>query len=235
MAEHVAVAPGKRDTSQQPKSVADGSRSRSPKAARTGRKLAPVAPKRSFRLPEVVLGVLLVAGCALAAVLWQQSTNSTTTIVVAARPIARGSVITAEDLRGAQIGGETTAMVSGDDAHFLLGKIAVADVALGVPLSPTLVVDEKSLGPDEALTSMALEPGQVPPDLAPNDHVRIVVTSPSDTAGATATTMLDAEAIVWSVDLSQDGIALIVTVRGPLSLSTDIAAATSVRLSRVDG
>ena len=40
---------------------------------------------RPYRFPEIVVGVLLVAGCALAAVLWNQSHNATNTIVVAAR------------------------------------------------------------------------------------------------------------------------------------------------------
>lgn len=235
MAERIAVAPVRRGASKQ--ATTDRQRSRPPlsKDARTGRPPAPATAKRSFRVPEVVLGVLLVAGSALAAVLWQQSTNTTTTIVVASRPITRGSVITAVDLRGAQIGGETDAMIPGRSALTLVGRIAVVDIAAGVPLSPSLVTAEQPLGPDEALTSMALEPGHVPPDLAPNDHVRIVVTAASDSLGATATSLLDAEAVVWSVGASPDGISVIVTVRGPLSLSTEVAAASSVRLARVDG
>lgn len=235
MAERIAVAPTRRGASRQPTTDPDRSRPIAAVTSRTGRSPTPATPKRSFRLPEVVLGVLLVAGCALAAVLWQQHANTTTTIVVAGRPIARGSVITADDLRGAQIGGETDAMIAGDSAQTLLGQIALVDIAANVPLSPTLVTDEQPLGTDEALTSMALEPGQVPPDLAPNDHVRIIVTAPSDSLGATASTLLDAEAVVWSVGASPDGISVIVTVRGPLSLSTEIATAASVRLARVDG
>lgn len=235
MAERIAVAPLRRASSQQSPSPAVGERSRSDRGRRAVRSLAPLTPKRSFRLPEVVLGVLLVCGCALAAVLWQQSTNITNTFVVAARPIARGSVIAAADLGGAQIGGETGPLIRGETAHALLGQIALVDIAVGVPLSATLVTDDLPLAPDEALTSMALEPGQVPPDLAPNDHVRIVVTAKSDGAGVTETVLLEAGAVVWSVDLSQDGISVIVTVRGPLSLSTDVAAAASVRLARVDG
>ncbi|MEO7398319.1 MAG: hypothetical protein ABIW84_07135, partial [Ilumatobacteraceae bacterium] len=108
-------------------------------------------------------------------------------------------------------------------------------IAADVPLTLTLVTNEARLGPGEALTSMALEPGQAPPDLAPNDHVRVVVTGVSDSAGIRQTVLLDAEAVVWSVELSQDGIATIVTLRGPLSLSNDVAAAAAVRLARVDG
>ena len=209
----------------------------SPSSGRRGGSGAatPATKKRSFRPPEVVLGVLLVAGCALAAVLWQRHTNTTETFVVAARPIARGTVVSAADLGGAQIGGDTAALVRGADASSLLGQIAAVDIAVGSPMSAALVTAEVPLAADEALTSMALEPGEMPPDLAPNDHVRVVVTTAADPTGASTTVLLDATAIVWSVELSQDGVSTVVTVRGPLSLSSDIASAVSVRLARVEG
>lgn len=245
MAERLVVAtPRQVSTDSGPDPVAARERTtparRGSRAPSGGRRsgvgsVTPVTPKRSFRLPEVVLGVLLVAGCALAAVLWQRQANTTETFVVAARSIPRGAVITADDLGGAQIGGETMALIPGADASSLLGQVAVVEIAAGSPMSAALVSAEHPLAAGEALTSMALEPGQMPPDLAQNDHVRIVVTTASGGSGAAATTLLEAEAIVWSVELSQDGVATVVTVRGPLSLTSDVASAVSVRLARVEG
>ena len=210
-----------------------------------GRSL-PSVNRRSFRLPEVVLGVFLVAGCALGAVLWQKSAETTTTVVVASHRIPRGSVIGAGDLRGAQVGGETSAMIAGHSAHALLGKIAVVDIDIDVPITPTLLTDARSLAVDEALTSMALAPGHLPPDLATNDMIRIVVTGPSAVPGVggsvggsvgggsiDVTVLLDQPAVVWSVEKSPDGVSTIVTLRGSLSLSTAIAAADEIRLVRV--
>ncbi|MCU1395618.1 MAG: hypothetical protein JWM34_4046 [Ilumatobacteraceae bacterium] len=191
--------------------------------------------KRSFRLPEVVLGALLVAGCALAAVLWQHSATSTTTIVVAKRAIHRGAIITADDLRGAEVSGETEALIAGEDAHLLLGQAAVVDIDAGVPLTPTLVSDTPPLGADEALTSMALEPGRLPPDLAPGDHVRLVVSVPAGVAEEPVSSLVDESAVVWSVDPAPDGVATVVTIRGPISLATQIASASAVRVVRVVG
>ena len=215
-------------------------------AGAPGGRSLPSVNRRSFRLPEVVLGVFLVAGCALGAVLWQKSADTTTTVVVAGRRISRGSVIGAGDLRGAQVGGETSAMIAGQSAHALLGKIAVIDIDVDVPITPTLLTDARALAIDEALTSMALAPGHLPPDLATNDTIRIVVTGPSAAvggiggSGATGgggaidvTVLLDQPAVVWSVDKSPDGVSTIVTLRGSLSLSTAIAAADEIRLVRV--
>lgn len=226
-------------------------------AGAPGGRSLPSVNRRSFRLPEVVLGVFLVAGCALGAVLWQKSADTTTTVVVAGRRISRGSVIGAGDLRGAQVGGETSAMIAGQSAHALLGKIAVIDIDVDVPITPTLLTDARALAIDEALTSMALAPGHLPPDLATNDTIRIVVTGPSAAVGGSGgsggsggtggsgatggggggaidvTLLLDQPAVVWSVDKSPDGVSTIVTLRGSLSLSTAIAAADEIRLVRV--
>jgi flagella basal body P-ring formation protein FlgA len=228
MAERLAVAPVGRRNSESRSTAGLAERSTATKTA------APSTPKRSFRLPEVVLGVLLVAGCALGAVLWQRHADTTRTIVVARRAIARGEVITAADLRGAQIAGETAAMVAASEASSLLGQVALVDIAESSPMTASIVTDERSLAADEALTSMALEPGQVPPDLAAGDHVRVVTTA-SETSGKVITVMLEADAVVWAVDTAQDGISTIVTVRGPLSLATDVASAASLRLARVEG
>ena len=190
---------------------------------------------RPFRLPEVMLGVLLVAGCALAAVLWNQSNSATNTIVVAARQISRGTAIAADDLRGAEMAGATTAMIGGADANLLLGQVALVDIEPNAPFMQSLLSSAAPLAADEALTSMALAPGQLPPDLAPNDHVRIVVTAVADATGAAATQMLVDEATVWSVITAPDGVASIVTVRGPISLSSEVAAAAKVQLARVNG
>jgi hypothetical protein len=211
----------------------DAARRRSAPAARKLRPLPPVN-KRSFRLPEVVLGVLLVAGCALGAVLWQKSTSSTTTVVVAARSIPRGTVIGPDDLRGAQVGGETSAMISGDSAHALLGKVALVDIGVDVPMTLTVLTDAAALGADEALTSMALRSGEFPPDLAANDDVRILVTGRPDATGNAVTSLLDEGASVWSVEESADGVSTVVTVRGSLALATSIAAADATRLVRVE-
>lgn len=186
---------------------------------------------RPVRVPELVIGVVLVAGCALLAVLFS-SRGNTTTVVVASRSVTRGSAIVADDLKGAEMAGATTAMVRGSDAVDLIGQIALVDIAADSPLTQSFVTAARPLLDGEALTSMALAPGQVPPDLAPNDHVGVVVTSVG-VAGETQATLLDEQAIVWSVSLAPDGTSTIVTVRGPISLSSAVASAARVQLARV--
>ena len=144
--------------------------------------------------------------------------------------------MSAADLGGAQIGGETSGLVTGDQATLLLGQTAVVDIPAGSPLSRALVTEEQPLGADEALTSMALEPqasdaARSGAQRSRPDHRHRI----GRRIGSPASQLLESEAVVWSVELSQDGVSTIVTVHGPLTLSTDVAAAISVRLARVDG
>ena len=189
---------------------------------------------RKVRVPELVIGVLLVSGCALAALLLQRSDTNRVTVVVAARAVPRGSAISAVDLTGTMLSGDTSMLISGDDAKGLLGQVASVDIPAGVPLSSAMFTTASALGPDEALTSVALEPGRMPPDLAPNDQVRIVVVDTS--AANSPARLVEATAQVWSiVDADGSNLNTIVTLRGPLSLATDLAAASTVQIARVEG
>lgn len=224
MAERIEARPT--SAARRPQGVRSAAAGRAPRVAAQTPRLRPL------RVPELVVGVVLVAGCALLAVMLSSRSNTTTTVVVASRSVARGSAIVADDLKGAEMAGATTAMVRGSDAVDLIGQIALVDIAADSPLTQSFVAAARPLLDGEALTSMALAPGQVPPDLAPNDHVRVVVTSVG-VAGETQATLLDEQAIVWSVSLAPDGTSTIVTVRGPISLSSAVASAVRVQLARV--
>ncbi len=227
MAERIEVTPAR------PTRGLKGGR---PKAiGRVPRLVTQVTKSRTFRMPEIAVGVLLVVGCAALAVLWSQSNDTSTTVVVAARPIKRGSIIIGDDLRGAAMSGSTSSMILGANAKSLLGQVALVDLDTDAPFSSSVVTATAPLSLDEALTSMALAPGQLPPDLAPNDHVRVVVIAAPDATGLAQPTLLDAQATVWSVTTAPDSTTTVVTLRGPLSLSSAVAAASKVQLARVSG
>jgi len=126
-------------------------------------------------------------------------------------------------------------MIAGADAHLLLGRAAAVDIDAGVPLTHTLLTDAPPLASDEALIGVALEPGELPPDLAPRDHVRLVVTVDGAPGEPPIASLADDDAVVWSVDHAPDDIVTIVTLRGPLRLATQIAAASGVQLVRIAG
>ncbi len=183
-----------------------------------------------------MLGVLLVAGGALAAVLWHTRSTATTPVVVAARPIARGSAISADDLAVGHAAGEGVVLMGGERAGDLVGRVAVIDVGAGEPLTAAAVADVAPLGVDEALSAVAIEPGWAPADLAPGDPVRVVTVRPVSATVDETATLFPAPVTVWDVTSPSDGTTTtVVTLRGPLELATELALASSVQIARVGG
>ena len=191
---------------------------------------------RKVRLPEIVIGVLLVAGCALAVLVMQRSNTEVTTVVMAPRPIPRGATITAADLTGRNMSGDVSNLIVGDNAKMLLGQVALVAIAGGTPLVESLIAPTQILGRRRSPHQRVFGTGRMPPDLAPNDTVRIVVVLPGPAGGAGQAELLDVEATVWSIVGGQDlNTNTIVTLRGPISLSTQVATATTVQIARVEG
>jgi hypothetical protein len=227
------------DVSQPLASVATRRRGLGPVADRqrsTGSGVRMTQPSRPVRIPELVLGLVLVVGCALAAVMWNRSITAGFTIVVAASDVPRGSVIDAVDLLPAEVrGGEGVGFVSGDAAADLVGTVALVDITAGEPLTSSMVTATEPLTPEEGLASVALERGQAPSDLGPGDSVRVVVVPIADPVTPSAPTLLELVAEVWDVEppteYEPDSV---VTLRLPIADAAIVAGAESLRLVRVE-
>lgn len=193
------------------------------------------------RVPETVLGVLLVAGSALGGLVWYRSATAPQTVVVAAGDLPRGHVLTAADLRAATVSGaEGITLVAGTDARELIGQAVRVDVGAGTPLTPAVVGDMAPLDRGEALAATSVGPGHYPPSLAAGDLVRVVVVADpaaaAPVADTVATLMAEEVAEVWELAEPTDGDPhAVVTLRVSLELAMRIASAASVRLIQVEG
>jgi Flp pilus assembly protein CpaB len=205
--------------------------------ARVGRGGGSGSLLAGVRVPETVLGVLLVAGSALGGLVWYRSATAPQTVVVAAGDLPRGHVLTAADLRAATVSGvEGITLVAGDEARGLIGQAVRVDLSAGTPLTPAVVAETAPLDPGEALVATAVGPGQYPPSLAAGDLVRVVVIAESADAGSASNAMADEVAEVWELDEPTDvDPHAVVTLRVSLELATGIAGAASVRLIQVEG
>lgn len=146
-------------------------------------RVEPPATGSRRRIPELVLGVLLVAGCALAAVLLSISGRERIPALALAHDIERGHVITPDDLRTVYVGSDTDLALlrAGAEAE-LVGRAALSNMPAG-----TLVTQDQFAIPAQVLDAgdgtvgLALEVGQLPSmHLAPGDTVTVVA------GGATA-------------------------------------------------
>lgn len=129
------------------------------------------------RIPELVLGVFLVAGCALGAVLIAAAGRERTPVLTLANDIERGHVLTEDDLKTVYVGSDSAiAYVRDSDEADVLGRAALSDLGAGTILTTRQFAEPDQLTAEgDGVIGFALELGALPTtDLAPGDLVTIV-------------------------------------------------------------
>ncbi|HSK98092.1 MAG TPA: SAF domain-containing protein, partial [Euzebyales bacterium] len=131
-----------------------------------------------------LLGMLLIAGCALGFGAVAQHLADRRPVVVLGRPLERGTVIAPGDLAVAHVGADTgVALVSAADSDALVGRPLLTSLPAGALLTSHMVGPAGLGFDDDARTiGLELEPGGYPVSaLAEGDVVSVV-----DTAGSGA-------------------------------------------------
>ena len=131
--------------------------------------------KRHWRIPELAVGLVLMLGGALGAILLSRSGDSIVNVVGAAHDLRRGEKITREDLIAVETPlSMSNAFVADTRATSLIGQTVLVDIQASTPLTMSMFSDQQQLLPDEALTSAAIQQGNYPVDLAVGDQVRLI-------------------------------------------------------------
>lgn len=127
---------------------------------------------RKARRQGVLLAALLMLAGAAGALYLSTSSNTGTDIVVLARPVPRGQVVTAADLATVKFsaqGGRVRLATPAIAAASVIGKAALIDLGAGTPISPQLVaastpdLGQVSVGvrvPSDGLPDALLRAGQ---------------------------------------------------------------------------
>ena len=196
-----------------------------------------VTPTKHRRFPELLLGLLLVFGGALAGVVVLQSSSDQLVVVGAARDLSRGSVLTREDVVAIEVGALPKGSITlAADAGALLGMRMLVDLPAGMPISPHVVTDQELLGSTEALIPLALDHRAVPSGLGRGDMVRVVISFPNQGVDAPRPEVLAETVEVFDVEIPDDfGDVIRVTVRANADIAVDIARADRVQLMKVAG
>jgi hypothetical protein len=129
-------------------------------------------------LPLVGLGVLLVVACAIGFSSALLRAGGRQQVLVVARDLPAGHVISSSDLRTAQLSlvGDI-AFIPASDITEIIGHPASAEIAAGSLLTESDIA--QSIGPPKghAVVGLSLKPGQYPIGLAPGERVLVVVSS----------------------------------------------------------
>lgn len=206
----------------------------SPKLSSDGARVRPDTPsvepsvRRRSRLPEMAIGVVLMVAFALGAVLWHMSATDKTPVLALASAVGRGEVIEPGDLRVVYVA------TDGPIAHLprsasseLVGRVAVADLEEGTLLTRGHVVARASLGPEDGVVGLALDPGQFPAlGLVPGDRVNVVAGTPDGSPSADdSEAVLARRAEVYAVEEIGSQGRQFVSLRMPEEVANQVAAA----------
>lgn len=191
--------------------------------------LEPPTSARRARLPELVVGLVVMLAFALAAALWHMSSVERDPTLALARDVRQGEIIEASDLRVVYLSsdGDVARLAEGDVSR-VAGRVALTDLPRGTVLTPALVAALPVLGEGEGVVGLALEPGQFPSaGLRPGDRVNVVAGPASQSGGeGPGETLLAEEAEVFSVEDLEGGQGRrFVSLKMPEATANEVAAA----------
>lgn len=183
---------------------------------------------------ELALGFALIIGGAIGVLVWQREATRPDTVVITARDLRRGDTLTVADLDTATlVGAQGVRVPSSEMLTELLGATVRVDIPGGAIVIPELFEHRTPPGVDEALISVALRPGEAPPDVAPLDQVRLVLVR-LDPLGTAPPAITTDTAQVWAVRPATDiDPTVIVTVRAAADVLQRVALADRIRLGVV--
>ena len=191
--------------------------------------------ERRRRVPEMALGLVLVVGGALGALMMYRSGTESVTVVSSAHRLNRGQVIAPSDLVATEMPGSAAQFfVRGSEAQSLVGKTVAVDVDGHVPMSTLMVTTNSPLASTEALTSAPVDVGNYPSEISPGDLVRVVLAPEITMSASTPPRMFEGVVTVWSIQFPEDfSDQAVVTLRGPLELAIAVAGAGRIHIALV--
>ncbi|MPZ28933.1 MAG: hypothetical protein GEV12_21670 [Micromonosporaceae bacterium] len=180
-------------------------------------RVEPSGGGRRARLSWVVLGVLIIAGCALVAAVWAGRVAERTPALALAREVERGQVLTEQDLAVVNVAVDgQLAIVGVQRGAQVVGRAAGASLPAGTLLTEQMVTTDPGLGPQDRVVGLALQPGEFPTAaLTPGDEVMVIRTPAANAAGdgEAGGTVLVGSATVYAVDaLGETSAGLLVSV-----------------------
>lgn len=134
-------------------------------------------PRKKSRLPEIALGLVIVAVCGLAS-LWFYSTAAERDDVLALRgPVARGEVLVVEDLIAVGIAtDDVLATMSEAEFPSIVGQVAVNNMEAGTLVTPSMFSAFNAVADGAVVVGIDLEIGRVPAVTpVPGDTVAVLL------------------------------------------------------------
>lgn len=203
--------------------------------ATNGAAIVPLTPAVRRRPTWMIGGVVLVGFAALLGAWVFTSTSSKTRVLVAARDISPGEVVTATDLRVVEMStsGDVRAITTSLQGR-IIGHAARGPIPNGTVLNVDLFTEkDRTIPAGSVVVGAALDAGAAPTSrLAAGDRVDLLAVSKNTTGAAAAAGTVLARGTVWSVERIGTGST---SPKLWMSVLVDEAAQTEVAQAAADG
>ncbi|OZM76588.1 SAF domain-containing protein [Pseudonocardia sp. MH-G8] len=187
----------------------------------------PAAPAGRRSVPHLLLGILLVLACAVGALALTLQFGGSRPVLVTARAVTVGQVLTAADVRQVSLPVDSDVRaVDADSAPALIGRPVAVSLPAGALLTPESFGGAGVLPPGQAIVAVALDPGRLPLEVAPGDPVSVVA-APAPANGGTESERAAPRSwpgVVASVEPSATGQLTVVSVQLPEGPAREVAA-----------
>lgn len=188
--------------------------------------------------PHLVLGMLLVVGCAVGFLVVSLPSGDRVSVLVTARAVTVGQVLTARDLRAVDLPAQVDVRAVGAArAAELVGRPVAVSLPAGALLTPESVGGGAAPPAGQAIVALALEVGRIPPELKSGSSVAVVAVPDRAAAGASQAPPRSWPAVVTGVapagSASTSGSATVVSVRLDETAARAVAALPAGQISVV--
>ncbi|WP_246842905.1 SAF domain-containing protein [Allokutzneria sp. NRRL B-24872] len=190
--------------------------------------IKPATGLRRRSVPHLVLGVLLVLGCATGFLVVSLTADTRRLVLAWARPVSVGQVVTPQDLRQVSMSVDPgVSFVDARDASSVVGKSVSASLPAGALLTAESV--RPAVVPaGQAIVAVAVKAGQVPVEVAAGAQVSVVRvpgrTDVAETSPATPEASAVWPAVVVSVTSSPQEQGTVVSVQLGRAAARQVAA-----------
>jgi hypothetical protein len=202
--------------------------------------------RRRVSKARLLLAVGLVLACALAGVIVAQRVDLRVPVLAAARAIAAGQTVTADDVTTVKVAVEAgVATVPASQLSTVVGRLAAVPLVAGTLLSPNQFGGPVWPGQGEAVIAVPVKPGRLPSGLPPGARVTVLAVPTGTPGGVTGTgggqggqlQVEKATATVVSVEAAADqsGTTVVTLVLSAADATRVASASGDVALVRLGG
>lgn len=141
--------------------------------------------RRRRRWPHLFVGLLLVVACAAGVVVLSQGLSDRRPVLVLARPVVAGQVLTAVDVKQARVAADASvAVMDADRLPEVVGSTAAVDLRAGSLVTEAVLGPAEVPAAGESVVALGVKPGRYPPRLRSGASVRVVPVASGDTGKA---------------------------------------------------